>query len=290
MNIIGISGLHNSVPFKKRSFPDLTPRQYRIAQGLDSAAALVTDNGIAAAAQERFSREKGTGAFPADAIRYCLQSANLTYSDLDYVAHGFSYEPFRSLFEGSDGFNKTRFRDVYSRDVLLRNVQEHLPGPDWDHKVAQVQHHLAHAASAFYLSGFQESLILVVDGMGEIHSTTVDVGEGNRITIVRQIPALHSLGILYGIFTLYLGFWMNFDEYKVMGLAAYGNPPRYYSRIQNLIHFKDDGTYSIPILFENTTLEERETYSGTLSSLSNLFGPARLPGTEITQDHRDIEL
>ena len=99
MKVIGMSGLHNSVEFKKRELPNLSPRDLRIVQGLDSAAVLVTHQGVvAAAAEERFSREKGTGAFPVGAIQYCLQAGGLTLGDIDYVAHGFSYEPFRSLF------------------------------------------------------------------------------------------------------------------------------------------------------------------------------------------------
>ena len=289
MNVIGISGIHNSVQFKKQNFPELSLREYRIVQGLDSAAALVTWKGVeTAVAQERFSREKGTGSFPVDAIKYCLQTANLTHSDIDYVAHGFSYEPFMSLIESYDDFTRKQYETIYSEDAFLRNIRENLPDFEWEHKVVRVQHHLAHAASAFYLSGFEDSLIMIADGMGEIHSTTIAVGTGNEIEIVQQIPALHSLGILYGVFTLYLGFFMNFDEFKVMGLASYGNPRKFFTKIMDLVHLKDDGTFTIPSLFQNATLLEKETYAGTLATLSEMFGPARVPGSEITQVHKDI--
>ena len=100
MNVLGISGLDNSVPFKRRAFPNLTAREYRIAQGFDSAAAIVTSGGIrAAAAEERFTRQKATGAFPVNAIRYCLAEAQLEPDAIDYVAHGFCYEPFRAFYE-----------------------------------------------------------------------------------------------------------------------------------------------------------------------------------------------
>ena len=288
MNIIGISGFHNSVAFKKKAVPNLTSRQYRIAQGLDSAAAIITAQGIMAAAEEeRFTKEKGTGAFPANAIEYCLQAAQVRPENVDYIAHGFFYEPFRSFYE-HDEFTQREFAEVYSREALVQSIQAFFPAYNWADKLVQVPHHLAHAASAFYLSGFKESLILVTDGMGEMHSTTVAVGKGHTIEIVEQIPALHSLGILYGIFTLYLGFYMNFDEYKVMGLAPYGNPRRYFHKLMELIHLKNDGTYTIPCIFQNKTIEEKATYSGTLQVLTDMFGAPREPEAEITQDHMDI--
>jgi len=288
MNIVGISGLHNSVMFKQQILPNLTERQYRIVQGLDSAAALVTSEGIqAAAAEERFSRKKGTGAFPIGAIRYCLDAGSLTLKAVDYIAHGFSYEPVRELFEKQD-HTRQQFEEVFSRQVLLRWLDEYLGAGSWDDRLIQVPHHIAHAASTFYPSGFEEALILVADGMGEIHSTTVAVGRGNEMAVVKQLPALHSLGLLYGVFTLYLGFYMNLDEYKVMGLAPYGDPRRYFDRVMELVHLKADGGYTIPILHENVTLEDKETYGGTLRSLADRFGPSREPEAEISDRHRDL--
>jgi carbamoyltransferase len=167
MNVIGISGLGNSVPSKKREFPRLSARHYRIAQGFDSAAALATPEGIqAAAAEERFTREKTTGSFPINAISYCLEVAHLTAQEIDYVAHGFSYEPFRSFFE-QDEFLKRQFVEVYSREAQLNSAHSYLASWDWNKKLVHVAHHIGHAASAFYLSGFDKCLILVSDGMGE---------------------------------------------------------------------------------------------------------------------------
>jgi carbamoyltransferase len=289
MNIIGISGLHNSIAFRKKRFPNLLPRQYRIVFGHDSAAALVTRNGImAAAAEERFSREKGTDSFPVNAISYCLRSAVMKPDDIDYIAHGWSFEPYRSFHEQRGDLAMEQFESVFSREAQIRWVQEHFPSWNWANKLVQVPHHLAHAASAYYISGFNESLIVIADGMGEQHSTTIAVGQGNKIKIIRQVPALHSLGILYGVFTLYLGFDFNFDEYKVMGLAPYGNPRRYINKVRELIHFKEDGTFTNPVLFHNYTQEEKETFSGTLQTLADMFGPPREPEAEITQTHMDI--
>jgi carbamoyltransferase len=288
MNIVGISGLHNSVAFKKKEFPNLSARQYRIAQGFDAAAALLTPDGIqAVAAEERFTGEKATGSFPVNAIQYCLHAAGMAPEAIDYIAHGFSYEPFRQFYEESD-FTWRQYTEVYSREAQIQCIQEHLPLYNWPDKFIQVPHHLAHAASTFYVSGFSESLILVADGMGEIHSMTVAVGKDNAIEVIQQVPALHSLGILYGIFTIYLGFYMNLDEYKVMGLAPYGNSRRFFSKLMECIHLKNDGTYTIPLLAQDKTLEEKETHNGVLQTLTELFGPPRDPEGEITQQHIDI--
>ena len=288
MNIIGISGLHHSVRFKKREFPNLSSRSYRIAQGFDSAAALVREGEVvAAAAEERFNGDKATGAFPVQAIHYCLEAGGLKPGQVDYLAHGFSYEPFKAFFDEEE-YRRRQYAEVYSPDLQKRLLEEHFPSAGWDRKFIPVPHHLAHAASAFYPSGFDEALILVSDGMGEVHSLTVGVGKGSHIYVLKQIPALHSLGILYGVFTLYLGFYMGLDEYKVMGLAPYGNPRRYYDRLLELVKLKNDGTYAIPVFASDQTLSERETHAGVLRVLEDQFGPAREPDAEITRDHQDL--
>src|SRR5882757_1990607 len=241
--MIGISRVHQNIAFKVREFPGLSGRQYRINQGFDSAAALVNDRGVvAAAAEERFSRNKATGDFPEEAIQYCLKAGKLKIGEVDFLAHGFAYEPFRSAFQ-EPAYARRQYEKLYSPEVQKQHLHEFFPGVDWEQKFMAVPHHLAHAASAFYPSGFEESLILVSDGMGEIHSLTVAVGTGREIKILKQVPAFHSLGILYGVFTLFLGFFMNMDEYKVMGLAPYGNPRRYFDKVMELVSLKNDGTY-----------------------------------------------
>jgi carbamoyltransferase len=288
MNVIGISGLHDSVAFKRKEFPKLTRREYRIAQGFDSAAALVNSSGIlAAVAEERFTGEKATGAFPIHAIQYCLEVAKLSHHEINYVAHGFSYDPVKSFFD-QDEYTQRQYVEVYSPEVQIRHLAEHFAAPNWREKFVAVPHHLAHAASAYYPSGFDEALILVSDGMGEVHSMSVAIGTRHDVRIIKQIPALHSLGTLYGVFTLYLGFYMGLDEYKVMGLAPYGNPRRYYDKTMEFIRLKNDGTYTIPIFAHDQSLEERETHAGVLRFLTDQFGPAREPESEINQDHKDI--
>jgi carbamoyltransferase len=288
MNILGFSGLHHSVSFKRSQLPDLSEREYRISQGFDSAAALVTPSGIqAAAAEERFSEQKGTNAFPVSAIKYCLQAGNLAPDQVDIIAHSFAYAPVKSAFEHND-FLQRQYDEVYSPEKQQQLLEAYFPGCGWQNKLVSVPHHLAHAASSYYVSGFDEALILVSDGMGEVHSTSVAVGKERDIEIVETVTAPHSLGILYGVFTLYLGFWMSFDEYKVMGLAPYGDPRRYFNQLMEFVYLKSDGTYTIPLLFGNKTTREQETYAGTLQIIEDTFGPRRQPGEEITQRHKDI--
>lgn len=288
MNIIGISGVHHNVAFKVREFPGLTSRQYRINQGFDSAAALITGGEIvAAAAEERFTREKATGDFPAHAIQYCLRAGNLEINQLDFLAHGFAYEAFRDSFQ-EPPYARKQYQELYSPEAQKRHLNRYFPGVDWDRKFLPVQHHIAHAASAFYPSGFEEALIVVSDGMGEAHSMTVALGRGTDITILKQVPAFHSLGILYGVFTLHLGFYMGMDEYKVMGLAPYGNPRRYFDKVMELVSLKSDGSYTIPAFASDKTPLETETHAGILGLLAERFGPARDPEGQITQDHQDI--
>src|ERR1041385_2800957 len=170
MNVIGYSGLSNSYSFKQKQFPGLSNREHNIAQGFDAAAALVgTDAVLAAAAEERFTRQKATGAFPVNAIRYCLKTGNLQLKDIDYVAHGFSYEPHKAAFQ-SDDFARRQYDEVFAPEVQKRLLTQHFGNLDWNKEFVPVPHHLAHAASAFYLSGFKDALILISDGMGEVQS------------------------------------------------------------------------------------------------------------------------
>jgi len=288
MNILGISGLHNSTAFKRRMFPSLTDREYRIATGHDSAAAMVTQDGlVAAAAEERFSRQKGTGSFPVHAIHFCLQQSGLTWEDIDYVAHGFAYEPLREFFLSLSAFEKQRFEEVYSHTAQIRAIREFFPESVSD-KLRAVPHHMAHAASTFYLSGMEESLIVVSDGMGETHSVTVAIGNSQGIEVINAIASLHSLGMLYSVVTLHLGFAMSSDEYKVMGLAPYGNARKTMPHFMELIRLNPDGTYSIPCLAESGTDAEQETLSQSRRYIESVFGPPRDPGSELTRHHMDI--
>ena len=286
--ILGFSGLHQASSFKQSEFPGLSPREYRITQGFDSAAALVCDGEVvAAAAEERFTREKATGAFPENAINYCLAAGCLRPGDIDIVAHSFRYEEFKNLLV-SDDYGGRYYSQVLDPAVQRANFSRFFPSSGFASKLIPVEHHLAHAASAFYPSGFTDALILVSDGMGEIHSATVAVGGPGGIEVLARIPALHSLGILYGVFTLYLGYFLGVDEYKIMGLAPYGDPRRHYNQIMELVNLKDNGTYTIPVFALNQSQLEKETHRGVLAELEKRLGPLREPGSGLDQRHKDI--
>src|SRR5205085_3965327 len=187
-----------------------------------------------------------------------------------------SYEPHQALFD-ADGFSQRQYKEVFAPAVQQKLLEKYFPEAQWGRKFFPVPHHLAHAASAFYPSGFDEALILISDGLGEVESMTVLVGKKSELTVLAKVPAFHSLGTLYGVFTHYLGFYMNSDEYKVMGLAPYGNARRFFDRMMQFVTLRTDGTYTIPLFARNHTPEQRETHEGVLSFLAEQFGPAREP-------------
>lgn len=287
MNILGISGLDSSVPFKRRHWPGLDEREYRMSQGHDAAAALLVDGEIvAAAAEERFSLKKHTGRFPIGAIRYCLKEAGLRIEDTDEMAHGFDYSKYARLFS-IDELTAGRYREVFSKEALLASVQEHLPGFPAE-RVFQVSHHLAHAASAHFTSGWDESLVLVIDGMGETESATAYHAADGRLTPMLRISAHDSIGILYSLVTLHLGFDFNSDEYKIMGLAPYGDPGRYTPFFDAAVQLLDRGSIRIPILRLNKSRDTLENYVTTREYLAANLIAERRPDDQITQDHCDV--
>lgn len=285
MLVLGVSGLDRTIALKKRMLPGLDRREQRLVQGLDSAAALVDETGVvAASAQERHDGRKGTGAFPVDAVEACLRMAGVTLDEVDLVAHGFRYEP-SPVFE-LDGYLRRWYREAYCEQVQLDVLREHYPDQDWTRKLVRVPHHLAHAASAYHLGGFPDALVLVADGMGESESTSLFSGHDGRLTTLRTYPVSASLGILYSVVTQYLGFLPGMDEYKVMGLAPYGDAGAFPG--VTLVEHRPGGTVALPLLGHDRTPEQRETHSGVVRRLEELFGPARHPDGPITQRHMDI--
>ncbi len=285
MLVLGISGLDRTAALKKRMMPGLDWREQRLVQGLDSAAALVDENGvIAASAQERHDGDKGTGRFPVDAVEACLRMAGVTLDDVDLVAHGFRYEP-SPAFE-LDDYLKRWYREAYSEEVQLDVLRAHYPDQDWERKLVRVPHHLAHAASAYHLSGFRDAVVLVTDGMGESESTSLFSGDGGALEAVRTYPIAASLGILYSVVTQYLGFLPGMDEYKVMGLAPYGDTGVFPDA--ELVSLRPGGDLAVPLLAFDRTPEERETHQGAIRRLEEIFGPTRHPDAPISQRHMDI--
>ncbi len=287
MRIIGISGLENAMRFKQAYWPGLDAREYRISQGHDSAAALVVDGEIvAAAAEERFTGRKHTGEFPLNAINYCLSTAGLSIDQIDDIAHCFDYSPYEQLYS-LDPITQELYREVFSRPVLLDQVKRAFPNfpPE---RVHNVNHHLAHAASAYLTSGWKDCLTVVVDAMGEVQSVTVYNATTNRFEKLREVSANDSIGILYSLVTLHLGFDFNADEYKIMGLAPYGNPERFRHFFEEVVEMHSQGSVRIPILHSNKSREERENYLVTRNYLSVNLVPERMPDEPITDAHRDV--
>jgi carbamoyltransferase len=287
MNVIGISGFEKSIPFKRAHWPGLDEREYRISQGHDSAAALLVNGElIAAAAEERFSRKKHTGDFPVGAISYCLAQAGLSLGQVDEIAHGFDYAPYRAAYS-LDPITAQLYRDVFSREALVNEVKHHLDGYPPD-RVRHVNHHLAHAASAYFCSGWDECLVVVIDGMGEVQSGSVYHARNGKLEKICEISALDSIGVLYSVVTLHLGFDFNADEYKIMGLAPYGDAARYRGFFEQAVELREDGTIRIPVLRLNRTRDEHENYLATRKFLEENLVQPRHPEAQITDDHRDV--
>jgi carbamoyltransferase len=287
MNFLGISGLEASIPFKREQWPGLEPREYRISQGHDSAAALIVDGEvIAAAAQERFSRKKHTGDFPIDAIQFCLREAGLAIEEIAEIAHGFDYSPYRQLYS-LDPDSSRLYQHVFCKEALVRQVHRYFPDYHAE-KIQPVNHHLAHAASAAFTSGWDECMVLVNDAMGEVQSLTVFQFRGGEFNRLREIPANDSIGILYSLVTLHLGFDFNSDEYKIMGLAPYGDPERFRAFFEKTVELRPDGSIRIPILRLNRSREERENYLATRAHLDQYLVARRAPDAEIAQEHKDV--
>ena len=285
--ILGVSGLAESVRFKREHWPGLDEREYRILQGFDAAAALVVDGAVvAAAAEERFNRHKQTGDFPVQAIAYCLEQAGLSLAEVDEIAHCFDYAPFGEIFS-LDATSAMLYEEVFSRQALLAQITRHCPQFP-DERVHQVSHHLSHAASAYFTSGWDKCLVVVLDAMGETQSGSIFLGRDGHLDKLHEISANDSIGILYSLVTYHLGFDFNSDEYKIMGLAPYGDPHQFEGVFQQILECRADGTVRIPILRLNRTRDERENYLRTREWLSRNLTSLRDPGDEITQVHRDV--
>lgn len=231
----------------------------------DSAAVLVRDGVLVAAAQEeRFSRIKHDSEFPYEAITYCLNEANIGFSEIDYV--GYYEKPiltFDRLLETYLAFAPSGFKSfvtslpiwvkekIFLKKTILESLQSLDKGPISEEKLLFGFHHHSHAASSFYPSPFESAAILVMDGVGEWATTTMAQGNGKDISLIKEIRFPHSLGLLYSAFTYYLGFKVNEGEYKVMGLAPYGQPKYKDVIYKNLIDVKEDGSFRLNMEYFN---------------------------------------
>jgi carbamoyltransferase len=258
----------------------------------DSAAALIVDGKIVAAAQEeRFTRKKHDPDFPANAAAYCLRSQGLTIKDVDYVA--FYDKPllkFERILEtylatAPEGFTS------YAKAMPLW-LKHKLWIPDtiktelgFEGEVLFTEHHQSHAASAFYPSPYQDAAILTIDGVGEWTTNSLGLGRGNKFSLLREIKFPHSIGLLYSAFTYFTGFKVNSGEYKVMGLAPYGEPKYVQQIYDNLIDLKEDGSYHLNLKYFNYM----SGLSMTNDNFAKLFdGPRRKPESPLTQREMDL--
>ena len=260
----------------------------------DSAAALVVDGRIVAAAQEeRFTRKKHDPAFPLHAAQFCLQQAGLQPGDLDYIA--FYEKPlvkFERLLETYLAFAPSGFGSflmaipVWLKEKLWQNrsLKQAIPGADRA-KLIFTEHHESHAASAFFPSPFEEAAILTLDGVGEWCTTTWGVGRGNRLELKQQITFPHSLGLLYSAFTYHCGFRVNSGEYKLMGLAPYGRPVYADLIRKHLIDIRPDGSFWMDMQYFNYC----QGLTMTSKAFSRLFDmPPRKPESQLEQKHMDM--
>lgn len=254
----------------------------------DSATAIVVDGQIVAAAQEeRFTRIKHDPDFPKHALEYCLEEANTTIDQVDYIV--FYEKPllkFERLIEtylsywpfGFTSFR--RFLSTWLKQKLFlgREIKKEL-GDSFSGKIIYTKHHESHSASAFFPSPFEESAILTIDGVGEWDTTTIGYGNGNKINLLKSITFPHSLGLLYSAVTYYCGFRVNSGEYKLMGLAPYGNPV-YYDKLKSLIQVRDDGSFWLDMSYF--------TYANGLKMTGKKF--EKLLGKPRRQAESDIEV
>jgi carbamoyltransferase len=265
----------------------------------DSAACVLKDGKIIAAAQEeRFTRKKHDPSYPRNAIEFVLKYAKLKLSEVDYIV--FFEKPFlkfERLLETYVAFAPRGFvsfakamplwikEKLFQKNLLFKKLKQHDNNYKSDENIFFSDHHLSHAASAFFPSPFDEAVTLTADGVGEWATTTVAVGRKNDLEIKKEIHFPHSLGLLYSAFTYYTGFKVNSGEYKLMGLAPYGNPI-FENKIKQLIDIKDDGTFRLDQRYFNYATG----LTMTNEKFNNLFGqkPRNPKNEKITQFHMDI--
>jgi len=258
----------------------------------DSAACLVRDGVIAAAAQEeRFTRKKHDPEFPANASKFCLASQGLTVKDLDYVV--FYDKPVLKFERLLETYLTTAPKGFTSYAKALPLWLKHkLWIPDtikneleYDGEILFTEHHQSHAGSAFYPSPFQEAAILTIDGVGEWTTNSMGIGRDNKFSLVKEIQFPHSLGLLYSAFTYFTGFKVNSGEYKVMGLAPYGEPKYVQTIYDNLIDLKEDGSFHLNLKYFNYMAG----LSMTNEEFGDLFGgPRRKPESPLGQREMDL--
>ena len=271
MNILGISALYH-----------------------DSAASLICDGKIIAAAQEeRFTRVKHDLSIPVHAIEYCLKEGNIEKEDIDIVV--FYDNPLLTLDryvknilavgEDSREVIDRNFESIFGKKIWVHKLVDQILGENEKRKFLVCEHHISHAASAFYPSPYEKAIIITLDGVGEWATTTISVGNGKNIDIKEEMHFPHSLGLLYSAFTYFCGFKVNSGDYKFMGLAPYGEPIYEGLIREKLIDLKEDGSFALNMEY----FDYQYGRAMTNDKFAELFGGARRePETEITKREMDI--
>jgi carbamoyltransferase len=265
----------------------------------DSAAALVKDGRVVAAAQEeRFTRKKHDSGFPHHALAYCLEAGGIPPDRVDHVVfYDKPFLKFERLLETYLSFAPTGFRSfrmavplwlrekLFQKRLLNDELKKFSRDCDWDSKLLFTEHHQSHAASAFFPSPFEEAVVLTMDGVGEWATMSAGFGRSNDLTILKELHFPHSLGLLYSAFTYYTGFKVNSGEYKVMGLAPYGEPKFAQLILDNIIDLKPDGTFWL----DQSYFDYCTGLHMTNDKFDRLFGaPARRPDELLIQRHMDL--
>ncbi len=265
----------------------------------DSAAALIVDGHIVAAAQEeRFTRKKHDSAYPASAMAYCLSEAGVSLDDVSHVV--FYEKPFVKferlletyLAHAPRGIASFRMamplwlkEKLFQKQLLVRKLRAAAPGVKWEERLLFSDHHLSHAASAFYPSPFDHAAVLTTDGVGEWTTTSMGMGDGSSLTLHKELHFPHSLGLLYSAFTYFTGFRVNSGEYKLMGLAPYGEPRFAQLILDNLIDLKADGSFRLDMSYFDYCVG----LVMTNEKFARLFGiSVREPEQDLEQIHLDI--
>ncbi|MFZ2160710.1 MAG: carbamoyltransferase [Sideroxyarcus sp.] len=265
----------------------------------DSAAALVEGGRIVAAAQEeRFTRKKHDSRFPVHAIKYCLTEGGIELGDVDYVVfYDKPFLKFERLLETYLAFAPRGIKSfamsiplwlrekLFLKDLLQKEFQKIDGNGNWNGQVLFSEHHLSHAASAFFPSPFEEAVVLTMDGVGEWATTSAAIGKGNKLEVIKEIHFPHSLGLLYSALTYYTGFKVNSGEYKVMGLAPYGEPKYAELIFKHLIDVKPDGSFRLDMSY----FDYCAGLTMTNGKFDKLFGgPPRKSDEMLTQRHMDL--
>jgi carbamoyltransferase len=271
MLTLGIAGLANVTAFLGRCFPEQMAGDSRVVQGMDAAAALIRNGTIvAAASEERFDRSKKSGAFPFQAIRYCLREAGATLAEVGDVCCNFSFGRYRPIYAAED-LSRAYWQECLAPDAVFNLLKSQFRASSATH-FHPIDHHDAHLHAALASCEFDQGLGVVMDAAGEIGATSVYRFDGPKIMRLARYPVTQSLGLVYSLVTQFLGYAFNEDEYKVMGLASFGDPQRYRAFFQSAIRLGPDGSIEIPCLTLNRGFAESLFFTASAAALAEGLG------------------